>query len=229
MAQARGSTAPEGEDQAMTDITNITDHDTDSLAARVLTSTEHIPPLTNSIPSAFIPFLEDITKQPGAPRDRIERLKRILESIEAQREGVRENLFYMFEREAQRIMMQAKDQESGVGFPTVNPGLPRDEVEWTIMNMEAPAQPGVEYNMPPLPAPDPAAHHNPQGAPSIRDEAVRSLLSLVDAAVAEMRNMENFMAGHKREYEAYLEKEKARVAEASLRPEERPRVAEAPM
>src|SRR4051812_30157561 len=71
---------------------------------------EKIPSLLNIAPSMFVPLQEDILKKPASEevlRDRVKRLERILESIDYQREGVKENLLWMFEREKRRVIEES--------------------------------------------------------------------------------------------------------------------------
>ncbi len=53
---------------------------------------------------------------------RVGRLKRILETIDYQREGVKENLLCMFEREKKRIILEAAEVERARGPPGIQPG-----------------------------------------------------------------------------------------------------------
>jgi hypothetical protein len=179
---------------------------------------EKIPQLTNLAPAIFVPLRDDILSS-EPPRDRVERLKRILETIDYQREGVKENLMYMFEREKKRIMLQAAETEQAQGPPKIRPGLPPSEVDEIISNMETPAEPDRDYNLreyPPAVGP-PAMPPNL----SLRDSTVRDLLRVVDGAVTELEGFEGFMANIKNFYLEVLARETARIDEAGKRPEER--------
>jgi hypothetical protein len=175
---------------------------------------ERIPPLTNIAPAIFVPLRDDILNL-EPPRDRVERLKRILETIDYQREGVKENLMYMFEREKKRMMQEAAETEQARGPPKIRPGLPPSEVDEIIGNMETPAEPDRDYNLQEYP---PVA-----GPPnlSLRDSTVRDLLTMVDKAVIELEGFEGFMAGIENFYREVLARETARIDEAGKRPEER--------
>ncbi|KAK3293272.1 uncharacterized protein B0H64DRAFT_403904 [Chaetomium fimeti] len=180
-------------------------------------ASEKIPMLNNIAPSIFVPLQDDfLTIEP--PRDRIERLKRILQTIDCQREGVKENLLYMFEREKKRIVLEATEIEEAQGLPDINPGLAPSEVDEIIANMEAPAMPGRDYNVRDMPRPGPAPV--PPNA-SLRDKTVMELLNMVERGLTELEGFEKHMAGIKDRYLICLEQEMARVDDAGKRPEER--------
>ncbi|KAL2265547.1 hypothetical protein VTJ83DRAFT_6647 [Remersonia thermophila] len=192
-------------------------------------ASEHIPPLTNIAPGIFVPLQDVDLTHFEPPRDRIERLKSILSSIDYHREGVRENLLYMFEREKRRLVQQAAEAEQQLLGSTAlppqgrRPGLSPSEVDELIANMEAPAQPGVDYNvhnivLSELTVPPPAAGPPPA---SIRDAAVRDLLVMVERAVADLHGVENFLLKKREEYLALLDREIQRLEEVGMRPEER--------
>lgn len=182
-------------------------------------SSERIPPLTNVAPSIFVPLRDDILSV-ELPRDRVERLKQILKSIDYQREGVKENLLYMFEREKRRMVLCAAETEQAAGVPKIRPGLPPDEVDSAIRNMEAPAEPGVDYRWHIPSATKPAI---PPIAPdaSLRDRTVLELLTMIEAALENLAQYEVHMAGIKKKYLDCLEREMTVIEEAGKRPEER--------
>ena len=74
---------------------------------------EQIPPYQPAI-SVFVPLSLDLTDASTLPKDRVERLQKILGSIEAQQAGSRANLLYMHEREKQRILAQAEEAEQAL-------------------------------------------------------------------------------------------------------------------
>lgn len=173
---------------------------------------ERIPRLNNKNSAAcvFVPLRDDILST-DVPRDRVERLRVILNSIDYQREGVKKNLLYMFEREKKRIMLEAAAREQAQGPPKIRPGLPPSEVDNLIANMEAPATPGMNYDIRDMPPFDPRQPAPPN--PSIRDEAVTDLLTMVEGAVVELQSFENYMAGIKDYYLQSLERELARFGD----------------
>ncbi|KAH6622987.1 hypothetical protein F5144DRAFT_582060 [Chaetomium tenue] len=180
-------------------------------------ASEKIPVLSNIAPSIFVPLQDDLlTQEP--PRNRIERLKRILQTIDYQREGVKENLLYMFEREKTRIVREAAEIEKAQGPPSIKPGLALSEIDDIIANMEAPAQPGRDYNVRDVPLPVPMMV--PPNA-SLRDKTVIQLLNVVEQGLGELEGFERHMAGIKDRYLVCLEQEMARIDDAGKRPEER--------
>ncbi len=182
---------------------------------------EKIPPLHNIAPSILVPLRDDILgpEQPEPPRDRVGHLKRILETIDYQRECVKENLFYMFEREKRRLVMEAAELERARGVAEIKPGPPPSEVDEMIANMEAPAVQGKDYEIRNMDHFDIGA-----GAPfdaSLRDRTVFELLRMVERGLRELQMYEAFINGIKGDYLGRLEVEIARIEEAGKRPEER--------
>lgn len=181
-------------------------------------SASRIPPLQNIVPSIFVPLQEDITQPVDLPRDRIDRLEWILNTIKSQRAGVRENMIYLFEREKDRILAEALEKEAATGPPDTRIGLSPDEVDWVIGNMEAPHQAGLDYNIQDMP-PRSVGVHVP--GLSHREETVWKLLELVEHAVAQTRGYSKHMSDIQAYYLGKLEKERQRIDEVGKRPEER--------
>lgn len=182
------------------------------------TASRKIPPLNNIATSIFVPLRDDILTS-ELPRDRVERLKRILQTIDYQRDGVKENLLYMFEREKTRIILHASEVEQAQGLPKIRPGLAPNEVDDVIANMEAPAQPGIDYNIRDMP--ELSVHTSPNPSASLRDRTVTELLIVVERGLHELQQFEGYMADIKNHYLRCLEQEMARVDDAGKRPEER--------
>lgn len=170
---------------------------------------EMIPPLSNIAPAIFVPLQDDIfTAEP--PRDRIERLKAILETIDYQRKGVKENLLYMFEREKRRIVQQAAELEQAQGPLLMKPGPAPAEVDEIIANMEAPSSSRVEdYDIQNTPGID-TSKPVPPSAP-LRDKTVMELLIMGEMALKDLEGFERHMAGIQERYLACLEQEMARM------------------
>ncbi|KAK1772490.1 hypothetical protein QBC33DRAFT_521422 [Phialemonium atrogriseum] len=152
------------------------------------------------------------------PRDRVERLKWILKTIESQRTGVRENMIYLFERERDRILAEGREKEATLGTPDTRSGIPPDEVDWMISNMEAPHQPGLDYNVQNLP---PRSFGLPPAGLSNREETIWQLLDLVENAIAQTQGYDKHMSDIKNYYHGKLEKEIQKIDEIGKRPEER--------
>jgi hypothetical protein len=188
---------------------------------------EDIPPLASLVPSIFVPLREDITKPLDPPRDenhRIDRLKRILESLDHQRKEVRANLEWMFEREKTRIIRESKRREIERGEQEAKVGLHPDEVESMIKNMEEPANPSMDYNIRDMPYPD--FSNKPASADlSVREQTARELLKLVENATMQLTGFGKHMDDMRKYYEGCLTKELAKMDEIGLRPEERAKTA----
>ncbi|KAL1841405.1 hypothetical protein VTJ49DRAFT_7082 [Mycothermus thermophilus] len=191
-------------------------------------ASEKIPPLTNIAPGIFVPLRDVDLANFKPPRDRIERLKSILSIIDYHREGIRENLLYMFEREKRRLVQQAAETEQQLLGPTPpppksRPGLSADEVDELIANMEAPAQPGVDYNVRNIALSELTAPPLTAGPPpsSVRDATVRDLLVMVERAMGDLHGSENFLLKKREEYLALLDREIKRLEGVGMRPEER--------
>ncbi len=179
---------------------------------------EKIFPLTNIAPSIFVPLQDDILGS-ELPRDRVGRLKRILESLDYQREGVKGNLLYMFEREKKRIIIEATEMEQAQGPPSIQPGLPLREVDDIIANMEAPAEHGMDYNIRNMAEFDPNVEAPPNA--SLRDRTAIDLLKVVEKGLEQLQAFEAYMSKIKVDYLGRLERETSRIEEAGKRPEER--------
>ncbi|KAK3387029.1 hypothetical protein B0H63DRAFT_468940 [Podospora didyma] len=192
---------------------------------------EKIPPLTSVTPSMFVPLQADILSNPPSDevlRDRVKRLQRILESIDYQKEGVKENLLWMFEREKTRLINESLDAEQKLGLTDGKSGLAPEEVDWVIANMEAPADPNTNYNIANM-APLDVNQILPPDA-SFRDRTVANVLRLMEGCVNELNGYETHMAGIKAQYIERLNKEVVRFADVKMgNTEDRPRAAQAPM
>ncbi|KAL2264277.1 hypothetical protein VTK26DRAFT_8480 [Humicola hyalothermophila] len=180
---------------------------------------ERIPPLTNIAPAIFVPLRQDLFED-EPPRDRVDRVKRLLAVIDYQREGVLENLLYMFEREKRRVVQHAAVTEQALPTPRFAPGaLPPDEADAIIANMEALAEPGVDYNIREMPLVDGSATIPPETP--LRDKTVMELINVVEKAVSDLHGFDGYMRGIKERYLKCLERELETLEQAGKRPEER--------
>lgn len=112
------------------------------------TSEENVPPFTHFISAIFVPLKEDLLKPIEPPKDREERLQRMRAGLDANEKAVRENLAWMFEREARRRVAEAKRTR-----PLSEPHEPSDidweEGEKLLANMSQPANPMQTYHISP--------------------------------------------------------------------------------
>ncbi|KAK0741714.1 hypothetical protein B0T21DRAFT_399688 [Apiosordaria backusii] len=163
-----------------------------------------IPPLRNLAGSMFVPLTIDLTKA-TPPQGRMQRLEHILETIEFHRQGSRENLLYMFDREKQRMINEAQELEKTLN-EDYHLGLTLEEENHILASMDAPADPNKDYNvkteaMPPLLQairPEPADKALP-----IREKTVRDLMFLIENSIGELDRFEAVMKGIKEKYLVY--------------------------
>jgi len=181
-------------------------------------ASDQIPPLVNIAPSMFVPLRDDFLKKhmEPVPRDRVEMLKRILDSIDFQEAGVKENLMWMLEREKQRFILIATERQADA---PVDPSISLDhrQADRMIASMEAPAIPGVDYNV--LDHAFPLFEPNPNK--SIHDVLIDDLLSLGEQLTQQLEGYDSHITGVRKKFHDCLEKELMRINEAGLRPEER--------
>lgn len=196
---------------------------------RELRPSEKIPVLRSSFPATFIPFNEDIANLPVVPRDRVERLKRILASIDNQRVGVKENIIWLIEREKERMIMEATEKEEEFHLQNAKHEIHPSELNEILRNMAVPAQkdPKIDYTLKDAP---PLNTVRPLPATlSPRDQAINQLLNLAETGTRELRGYDDHIATVRSFYEGCLKKEINRIEEVGLRPEERSKVVEASM
>lgn len=181
---------------------------------------ETIPPLTTITPCIFVPIRDDMVKNFSKPaRDRVERLRRILQSIDYQREGIKENLVYMIDREKQRLILKAAEIEEDEGTVNLQRGLDPREADLLILNMEAPVQPGRDYNI--KNEQIPIRQAQVRSSLPIRERVVEELLDMIESGARQLASYEVHVTGIKQRYLDILEKELETMQEAGMRPEER--------
>jgi hypothetical protein len=182
---------------------------------------EDIPPLLSLAPMLFVPFTEDLTDGSKLPRDRLERLDCILQSIDRQHAGMKENFFYMLEREKKRIARDARVEEAALGIQTAPAvSMEPDEVDRMIANMDKEPEPGKDYNLrSDQIGPFPQQPQLPGSTP--RERASYQVLQLVENGTAQLTGLENHIRNLKEKYQGYQQRETARIDAAGRRPEER--------
>jgi len=179
-------------------------------------TSEKIPPLTTIAPGIFVPIQDAmVTDFAEPPRDRVERLRRILRNIDYQREGIKQNLLYMISREKQRLIQEAaKIDENEVTIDRPR-GVSQREADMIIQNMMAPAQPGRDYNI--KSEQIPARHLQSRASLPIRERVIEELLDMVESGVRQLANYEVHAAGIKQRYLDILEKELAKLKDEDNR------------
>lgn len=179
-------------------------------------------------PCIFVPLETDITKPRDPPRNRVEKLERLIVAMEAQRRGVLENMAFMAEHERQSILQYGRQTEAWTGIPTgPDPSLPPDEVDWIMANITAPApkdrDPSVkdEADLQQLLARTAASMPPPEAEPTLREQVAGDLAKTVTQAADNMRAYSGKVDERLHYYGQKLEKEKRVLEEAGKRPEQR--------
>lgn len=188
---------------------------------------EPIARMISIAPCIFVPLETDITKPRESTQSRVEKLERLVGSLQARRPEVLENMAYMAERERLAILQFGRQQEALTPFPTgPGPALPPEEVDWTMDNMNAPAprdkdisikdEAGLQqllarvaFNTPPGPG------------PTFRESVAADLLQTVTNAAAKMKGYSTEVDMRIMHYTQMLEDEKRRLETVGKRPEER--------
>lgn len=173
------------------------------------------------VPAIFVPLRTNITHSAAIPHDRTQRLKLIIESIDLQREGVRENMIHMFEREMRRYRMEALKYEVEHGQEDVKTGFHPDEADALIQSMAVPMDPRVDYNVKELLPPD--LSRLPPDKVTMRESVARELLMMVEKALVQLKGYGAHIDKIKQEYLNRLEKEIVRFDGAGKTPNERTR------
>ncbi|KAM7209520.1 hypothetical protein V8F20_000258 [Naviculisporaceae sp. PSN 640] len=189
---------------------------------------EKIPILTSTLPAIFLPLDHDITKEDNPlPRDRLERIKRILDTIDNQRVSVKENIVWLLEREKERMVLEARERDEELVAQGHKTGLALSalEVDQVIHSLEAPAVKGRDYNITDAP---PLNEHRPLPT-NPRVQVIDYLLNWVEGGSRELDGYENHIAAIRTHYEEILQRETARIEAVGMRPEDRPKAPSAMM
>ena len=111
-------------------------------------SDEDIPPLTHIMPTIFIPLTENLLEPIEPTKDRVERLERMVASLDANERRVRDNIAWTYEREARRHVAAVK--ETGALSTSDQPRLMGwEEADGHIARMAAKPNPSLNYHLPP--------------------------------------------------------------------------------
>ncbi|KAH8906980.1 hypothetical protein BR93DRAFT_968537 [Coniochaeta sp. PMI_546] len=188
---------------------------------------EPIPRMKTIAPCIFVPLETDITKPRDPPRNRVERIERLIASAEAQRAGVLENIAFMAEHDRRSVLQYGRQREAMTGVPYgPGPSLPPDEVDWIMNNMAAPAPKDRDLNikdegdlqrlllrtLPGMP---------PEAELTNREQVARELLVTVNRAAQTAKGYCDEVDKRIKDHSVLLEKEKRRLEDAGKRPEER--------
>lgn len=185
----------------------------------------------STLPAIFLPLNHDITREGESnyTRDRVERLKRILDTIDNQRVGVKENILWLLEREKERMVLEARERDEELNPQGIKTGLALTaaEVDQVIHSLEAPPVQGRDYNITDAPPLNVNRALPPTLSP--REEVIDQLLNWVEHGSRELNGYEDHIAGIRRYYEEFLQKETARIEAVGMRPEDRPKAPSALM
>lgn len=188
---------------------------------------EPIPRMKNIAPCIFVPLETDITKPKDPPRDRAEKIERLIASLEARRPSVLENIAFMAEHERLSSLQFGRQTEASPGLPHgPGPSLPPDEVDWIMGNMAAPAPKDRDLSIKDEADLYQRLHGTLSGMPpeaqlTTREIVARDLLQTVQKAAHTAKGYNDEVDKRVKHYTELLEKEKKRLEDVGKRPEER--------
>ncbi|ROW06409.1 hypothetical protein VMCG_04405 [Cytospora schulzeri] len=179
---------------------------------------EDIPPLTHIIPTIFVPLTEDLLQPIEPAKDRVERMERMVASLDASEKKVRNNIAWTYEREARRHVAAMK--KTGAFASPHEPTLMSwEEAEAHVANMSVPANPSITYHLPPEKIAEFKAYDQSRADMSLPDNSApyerisQEVLIIGNRGVTDMEAYSNIhVKGIRDRLNASLEKEKRAVA-----------------
>lgn len=160
---------------------------------------DEVPPLTHVIPTIFVPLKDDLLKPIEPAKDRVERMERMKASLNANELKVRDNINWIYEREARRHVMEAQ-KSAALSQPRQTAPLPWEEADRHLANIAAaPANPTVSYHLPPEKIAEfqrydqQNAGQLPSGGLPPHEKLAREVLAIAHRGV---RDMEEYSACH---------------------------------
>ncbi|KAL5881704.1 hypothetical protein ACKVWC_006572 [Pyricularia oryzae] len=171
------------------------------------------PPEINNYGLAIFALTDEDLTQPmdDRPRDRVERVKRMLDSIDKYQQGVRATTMNIVASERQRIMRhEVNSQTSGR-----DPGISQDEVDELIEALSAEPEEGTDYNMDTDDITREAMRDLVEGSESCRDRegSLRRLQYLAEQSIYYSDEFDAEIAQVRGKWEAILEKEQKALEE----------------
>ncbi|KAI6464563.1 hypothetical protein MCOR04_002726 [Pyricularia oryzae] len=171
------------------------------------------PPEINNYGLAIFALTDEDLTQPmdDRPRDRVERVKRMLDSIDKYQQGVRATTMNIVASERQRIMRhEVNSQTSGR-----DPGISQDEVDELIEALSAEPEEGTDYNMDTDDITREAMRDLVEGSESCRDRegSLRRLQYLAEQSIYYSDEFDAEIAKVRGKWEAILEKEQKALEE----------------
>lgn len=179
---------------------------------------EDIPPLTHIIPTIFVPLTEDLLQPIEPAKDTVERMERMMASLEATEKEVRNNISWTHEREARRHVAAVK--RTGALSSRHEPSLMSwKEAETHVANMSAPANPSMVYHLPPAKIAEFKAYDQSSADKSLprtlspQERISQEVLMIANRGVRDMKAYSNIHIKSIRDrINASLEKEERAVA-----------------
>ncbi|KLU81532.1 hypothetical protein MAPG_00618 [Magnaporthiopsis poae ATCC 64411] len=169
-----------------------------------------LPKLTHIDPVIFVLAQEDFTQPAAQPaRDRVERVKRLLEGIDAYTSEVRRNFHHLVRQEKRRIEKRSllhKQPETPGG--EMEPELPLDETRGIMAAMGAPIDRKTKYKL------DGTARElelwkkfHGEEEPSNRENSLQQLGLVAEEGAHHIDEFLMHMANMRAKWEAILERE----------------------
>ncbi|KAK2607508.1 hypothetical protein N8I77_006174 [Diaporthe amygdali] len=175
---------------------------------------DEVPALTHVIPTIFVPLKDDLLEPIEPAKDRVERMERMKASLDANELKVRDNINWIYEREARRHIMEA--QKTGAfSQPRQTTPLTWEEADRHLANMAVQANPTASYHLPPeklaefqnydranagQPPPDSMCPH---------ERTAREVLAIAQRGVRDMESYSmNHIKGIRDQLNKSIEKEK---------------------
>lgn len=109
---------------------------------------ETVPPLDNPFPAIFVPLRQDLLASIQPAKSPAERLQRMQASLDANEKAVRDNLAWMCEREARRLVAHAR-RTRPLEEPREIKVVGWEEADKHVANITAPANPYRSSRMQP--------------------------------------------------------------------------------
>ncbi|KAF3765867.1 hypothetical protein M406DRAFT_351196 [Cryphonectria parasitica EP155] len=150
---------------------------------------------THTVPAIFVPLKDDLLQPMRPAENRIEYLQRMRDNLDTNEKAVRENLAFMFEREARRRIAAAKKRLEGpLSVPHEPQEIGWDEAEKLFANVEAPANPHLHYHL----SPEKLAEYSnaPVRVPAGLPPHERTARELLDVAHHGAKQMEAYSNKH---------------------------------
>jgi hypothetical protein len=167
-----------------------------------------IPPLTSVAPSIFVPITTDLTDPFEKPTSEVDRLRKVLETIDLHSAAVKANILHMFDLEITRTRREAKEAEKATwDAPNTdtNVGLSKDEFERLARKVETHAEPHRSYQINgEIPTPIFDEVEGEAASLSLRERYARRVLYWVEMAIGQVEGYTSHVEDMKTEYQKAL-------------------------